>query len=69
MGRTRIEGVREQENEVTRGRINIHEKKLNKFYSLPNIIKAMKSRRTRWVGHVACNEKCLKIFVGNSEGK
>jgi hypothetical protein len=32
----------------------MHNEELHNLYSLPYIIKVVKSRRTRWVGHVAC---------------
>jgi hypothetical protein len=31
----------------------LHNEEINDPYPLPNIIRAMKSRRMRWVGHVA----------------
>jgi hypothetical protein len=31
----------------------LHNEELNDLYSLPNIVRAVKSRRMRWVGHVA----------------
>ena len=31
----------------------LHNKKLNNLYSLPNIVRVIKSRRMRWAGHVA----------------
>jgi hypothetical protein len=30
--------------------------KLHSLYSSPNIVRVIKSRRLRWVGHVACME-------------
>ena len=45
---------------------------LNDQYSQPNIIWVVKSRRMRWVGHVAHmgERRCAyKIFVGKLEGK
>jgi hypothetical protein len=32
----------------------LYNEKLHNFYASPNIIRAIKSRRVRWVGHVAC---------------
>jgi hypothetical protein len=32
---------------------NLHNKELHDLYSLPSIIRIMKSRRMRWAGHVA----------------
>jgi hypothetical protein len=42
------------------------------LYYSPSIIRIIKSRRMRWVGHLACvgekrNE--FRILVGNPEGK
>jgi len=45
---------------------------LNDLYTLPNIIRVIKSRRMRWMGHVArMGERrvAYRILVGNPEGK
>ena len=45
---------------------------LNDLYSSPNIVRVIKSRRMRWVGHVARMEegRCLhKVLVGKPDGK
>jgi hypothetical protein len=42
------------------------------WYPSPNIIRVIKSRRMRWVGHVAHMgemRNAYKILVGKSEGK
>jgi hypothetical protein len=31
----------------------LHNEALNDLYSLPNIVRVVKSRRMRWAGHVA----------------
>jgi len=31
----------------------LHNEELNDLYSLPNIVRVVKSRRRRWAGHVA----------------
>ena len=31
----------------------LHNEELSDLYSLPNIVRVVKSRRMRWVGHVA----------------
>jgi hypothetical protein len=31
----------------------LHKEELNDLYSLPNIVRVVKSRRLRWAGHVA----------------
>jgi hypothetical protein len=42
-----------KKDEVTREWRQLHNEKLNDMYSSPNIILVIKSRRMRWVGHVA----------------
>jgi len=32
----------------------MHIEELNDLYSSPNIIRVIKSRRTRWAGHIEC---------------
>ena len=42
------------------------------LYSLPNIVRVVKSRRMRWAGHVACmgEDRVLhRVLVGKPEGK
>jgi hypothetical protein len=39
----------------------LHNKELNILYSSPNVIKHIKSRRMRWVGHVAHMGKGRKV--------
>jgi hypothetical protein len=46
----------------------LHNEELHNWYSSPNIIRMIKSRRMRWAGHVArIGEK--RILVGKPEGK
>jgi hypothetical protein len=40
-------------DEVTREWRKLHNEALNYLYSLPNIVRVVKSRRMRWAGHVA----------------
>jgi hypothetical protein len=49
----------------------MNNEKLHNLYSLPSIIRMMKSRRMRWEGHVTrMGEKnAYKILVGKPEGK
>jgi hypothetical protein len=50
----------------------LHGEELNDLYSSPDIIRVIKSRRMRWVGHVArLGEKrvAYRILVGRREGK
>jgi hypothetical protein len=45
---------------------------LNDLYSSPNVLRVIKSRRMRWVGHVARMWKrrgVHRVLVGKSEGK
>ena len=50
----------------------LHNEKLNDLYFSPNIVRVIKSRRMRWVGHVARMEEgrgVHKVLVGKYEGK
>ena len=50
----------------------LHNEELRDLYSLPNIVWVVKSRRMRWVGHVACMEEgrvVHRVLVGKPEGK
>jgi hypothetical protein len=40
-------------DEVTGEWRKLHNQELNELYSLPNIVRVVKSRRMRWAGHVA----------------
>ena len=40
-------------DEVTGERRKLHNEELNDLYSLPNIVRVVKSRRMGWAGHVA----------------
>jgi hypothetical protein len=40
-------------DEVTGDWRKLHNKEVNDLYSLPNIVRVVKSRRMRWAGHVA----------------
>ena len=40
-------------DEVTGEWRKLHNEELNNLYSLPNIVRVVKSRRMRWAGHVA----------------
>ena len=49
-----------------------HEEELNDLYSLPNIVRVVKSRRMRWAGHVARmgeGRGVHRFLVGKPEGK
>jgi hypothetical protein len=50
----------------------LHNEELNELYSLPNIVRVVKSRRMRWARHVArMGEKggVYRVLVGKPEGK
>ena len=49
-----------------------HDEELNDLYSLPNIVRVVKSRRIRWAGHVARTGEYRgvhRVLVGKPEGK
>jgi hypothetical protein len=59
-------------DEVTGEWRKLHSEELHILYLSPNIIKQMKSRRMRWVGHLARmgeERKLYKVLVGKPEGK
>jgi hypothetical protein len=51
----RIFGRRREE--VATGWRRLHNEELHNLYSSPNIITEIKSKRTRWAGHVTRMEK------------
>ena len=50
--------------EVTRERRTVHNEELQDLYSSPNIIRVIKIRSMRWVGHVARMEARYIQSVG-----
>jgi hypothetical protein len=51
---------------------NVGTEELNDRYSLPNIVRVVKSRKMRWAGHVARmgQERGVhRVLVGKPEGK
>ena len=58
-------------DEITGEWRKLHNEELRDIYSLPNIVRVVKSRRMRWEGHVACmgEGRAIKDFlVGRPEG-
>jgi hypothetical protein len=50
----------------------LHNQELNDLYSLPNIVRVVKSRRMRWAGHVVrmgVRRGVHMVLVGKPEGR
>jgi hypothetical protein len=65
----RIFGPEREENGSWR---KLHNDELHSLYSSPNIVRVIKSRRMRWVGHVArMGERrgVYRVLVGRPEGR
>ena len=59
-------------DEVTGDWRKLHNEELSDLYSLPNIVRVVKSRRIRWTGHLARmgeGRGVHKVLVGKPEGK
>jgi hypothetical protein len=59
-------------DEVTGEWSKLHNEELHNLYSSPDIIRQVKSRRMRWVGHVARHgrgEKSVQGFGGKARRK
>jgi hypothetical protein len=59
-------------DEVTGERRKLHKEELSDLYSLPNVLRVVKSRRMRWAGHVARmgeGRVVHRVLVGKPEGK
>jgi hypothetical protein len=59
-------------DEVTGGWRKLHNEELHGLYSSPSIVRVIKARRMRWVGHVALMGEVrgtYNILVGRPEGR
>jgi len=59
-------------DELTGDWRKLHNEELSDLYSLPNILRVVKSRRMRWAGHVARvgeGSGVHRVLVGKPEGK
>ena len=59
-------------DEVTGEWRKLHNEELSDLYSLPNIVRVVKSRRMRWMGHVARMGKgrgVHRVLMGKICGK
>jgi hypothetical protein len=59
-------------DEVTGEWRKLHNEELNDLYSLPNIVRVVKSKRMRWAVHVARMGEDIggrRVLVGKPEGK
>jgi hypothetical protein len=59
-------------DEVMGGWRKLHDEELQSFNSSPNIISVIKSRRMKWVGHVACmgrKEMHTKFWLESLKGR
>jgi hypothetical protein len=58
--------------EVTGKWRKLYNEELNDLYSLPNIVRVVKSRRIKWAGHMARmveDRGVCRVLVGKLEGK
>jgi hypothetical protein len=65
----RIFGPKREEDGSWR---KLHNDELHSLYSSSNVVRVIKSRRMRWVGHVARMEEgkgVSRVLVGKPEGK
>ena len=61
-----------ERDKVVREWRNLHNEELNDLYCSPHIVRGIKSRIMRWVGHVALmgeRKGACKVLVGNPKRK
>jgi hypothetical protein len=54
------------------GRRKLHNEELHNLYSSPSVIRIIKSRRMRWLGHVALigeEDECIQDIGGKARWK
>ena len=59
-------------DEITGEWRKLHNEEISDLYSLPNIVRVVKSRRMRWAGHVALmgeGRGVHRVLVGTQRGK
>jgi hypothetical protein len=64
--------IRERRDEVTGEWRKLHNEEPNDMYSLANIVRVVRSRRMRWVGHVARmgeGRGVHRVLMGRPEGR
>jgi len=56
---SRIFGPKREEDGFLR---KLHNDELPNMYSLPNVVKVIKSRKMRWAGHGSCKDKGRSVY-------
>ena len=67
-----LNNQRNEKNCKRENQRKLHNEELSDLYSLPNIARMVKSRRTRWAGHVARmgeGRGVHRVLIGKPEGK
>jgi hypothetical protein len=59
-----------QRDQLTGKWRKLHNEELNDVFSSPNTVRVIKSRKMRWVGHVArMGERCIQSYGGETGKK